>query len=156
MAKTFVLTRKQFIPASMQEVWSFFSSPHNLERITPKALSLSIRQCPDVSEIFRGMQIDYTVKPLLRIPLKWRTVITDVDAPHRFIDVQMKGPYRIWRHEHRFVPANGGVLMEDVITYHPGGGWFAKWIDKFVVASRLNAIFDYREKVVHEIFKKSL
>lgn len=149
----FVLTRKQFIPAPIEEVWLFFSSPHNLEKITPEALGLVITKCLEVKGIFPGMEISYTVRPLLSVPLKWTTEITDVEAPFAFTDVQRRGPYKLWKHEHRFAPAGNGVWMEDVVTYHPGGGLLARWIDKLLVAGRLKAIFDYREEKVKEIFK---
>ena len=150
-----ILLRRQLIKAPLQQVWAFFSSPRNLAKITPDWLDFRIVSCPDVAEIFPGMLITYRVKPLLSVPVEWVTKITEADGPYRFIDEQVKGPYKLWRHEHRFTPVAEGVMMEDVVHYDVGFGSAGKWINRWVVEKKLKEIFDHRHSIVHKIFEAS-
>ncbi|MFF4957931.1 SRPBCC family protein [Streptomyces sp. NPDC001222] len=52
--------------------------------------------------------------------LTWRLTarITDWGPPRFFVDEQEAGPFRHWRHTHRFEPhRDGGTLMTDVIDF---------------------------------------
>jgi ligand-binding SRPBCC domain-containing protein len=151
--KTFVLEREQLIKAPLDKVWQFFSSPHNLDVITPKDLDLEIVECPDVEEIYPGMMIRYTVRPILNFPFKWTTEILEVKAPHSFTDVQIKGPYRRWEHQHTFIPINGSVSMKDRVLYSIPVDALSAWINKWVVQKKLDQIFDYRKQEIEKLFK---
>lgn len=102
MAKLHHLERQQFLPIPVQEAWSFFSSPENLARITPPEMGFVIRAPFPGNAIHAGQLITYTIRPLLRIPMTWVTLITEVDEPSSFTDTQKKGPYAIWHHHHTF------------------------------------------------------
>ncbi len=95
------LERKQTVSLGLEECWRFFSDPRNLEKITPPSMNFTIKSALP-PEVYPGLMIEYTVSPLLGIPLTWLTEIVHVDAPHRFVDEQRVGPYRIWHHEHSF------------------------------------------------------
>jgi ligand-binding SRPBCC domain-containing protein len=43
--------------------------------------------------------------------------ITELDAPTRFVDEQVRGPFRRFRHEHRFEPEDEVTLMSDLIAF---------------------------------------
>ncbi len=104
--------------------------------------------------IFEGMIIDYTVSPLLRIPLKWKTRITQVNHYKSFTDFQENGPYKYWNHYHEFVVNEKGVLMKDTVDYElPLGilGTIAHWL---LVKNKLAKIFNYRYEILEEIFNK--
>ena len=147
--KTF--KRSQFLPVSLEEAWSFFSSPHNLSLITPKELGLIIKGNYNSKTVSKNDIIDYTVRPLLGIPMHWRTEITDVQAPYYFVDKQIKGPYKLWEHKHTFEEFEGGVMMYDEVNYkiplQPISKFFTGFIQK-----KLNHIFDYRTLRLKEIF----
>ena len=92
------LERRQVVSMSLSDCWRFFSNPRNLEKITPPAMHFTIKNALP-TEIYPGLMIEYTVSPLLGIPLSWLTEIVQVDAPHCFVDEQRVGPYRVWHHE---------------------------------------------------------
>jgi ligand-binding SRPBCC domain-containing protein len=149
----FSLHRKQLIKAPLEEVWAFFSSPHNLKLITPINLDFKVIECPEVQEIYPGMLIKYIVKPLFGIPWKWITKIEDVQRMESFSDVQIKGPYKQWKHFHSFTETEEGVVMVDMVKYSLNFGLLNGWINKLLIEKRLKEIFDYRRDAVEKIFK---
>ena len=139
-----VLERAQQLSISLQEAWAFFSSPRNLAVITPPGMGFVIREPFDDRPMYAGQRITYTVKPVLGIPLTWVTLIEDVQAPHRFVDTQVKGPYKRWRHLHTFEEVDGGVLMRDRVEYELPMGPLGELAHTIFVRQRLKDIFDYR------------
>jgi len=149
---TYVLRRKQVVNLTSEEAWDFFSSPKNLEKITPRELSFKITDISLDQKCYPGQMISYTVKPVLGIPIKWVTEISHVNEPHFFVDEQRVGPYTIWHHEHHFKKVEGGIEMIDIVHYKlPLGilGKFAHWL---FVKKQLNEIFDYRTQAMEEYF----
>ena len=105
-----IVRYEQELPISPEEAWRFFSTPANLNEITPPDLNFRIRsQVPDT--IYQGLMIVYTLRPMINIPLTWVTEITHVSEGRYFVDEQRKGPYRIWHHEHHFEATPRGVRM---------------------------------------------
>jgi len=146
------LHREQFIPADPARVWEFFATPANLNELTPPDVRFRILgETP--SRMFAGQIICYRISPLPGVWLKWVTEITAVEERSRFIDQQRSGPYRLWHHEHRFVPEAGGVRMFDHVTYEVGWGPFGWIAEKLWVARQLRKIFDFRFHRVEEIFR---
>ncbi len=146
------LERTQIIRASLTTAWDFFSSPRNLEKITPPALGFKIlSELPET--MYPGMMIHYRVRPLLGIPVIWVTEITHVEDQRFFVDEQRVGPYRMWHHEHHFRElGDGRIEMHDRVTYQLPFGWLSEPIHALIVKPQLQSIFGYREKVVSEMF----
>ncbi len=112
---THTLRASQFIARPPEDVFPFFAEPRNLSRITPSGMGFEFLSHD--FEMRDGLEIDYRLRPLLGIPTTWRTGITQYDPPHRFADVQLRGPYHRWEHVHTFHEVEGGTLVEDDITY---------------------------------------
>ena len=94
------------------------------------------------------MIISYQVKPLLGIPTQWVTEITQVEDRKFFVDEQRVGPYAMWHHQHHISERNGGVWMEDIISYRPPMGILGSVANKLVIESKLQEIFAYRTEVL--------
>ena len=145
------LKSTQFIPASIETCWDYFSSPNNLKEITPKNMGFIIKtDLP--GKMYEGMMIEYKVTPLLGIPMTWITEIKAVKEGEFFIDEQRKGPYAIWHHEHHFKEVEGGVEMTDIVSYEVPFGILGKLVHPIIVKPKLDQIFNYRTKRVDEIF----
>lgn len=149
-----VLEREQWLPISPQEAWEFFSTPLNLAKITPPEMGFRIREPFDKRSIWAGQRITYRVSPLLGIPLTWVTCIALVDAPHRFVDVQVKGPYKRWWHQHTFTAKDGGTLMHDRVEYELPFGVLGNIVHALVVREELVRIFDFRSRTLEHFFGK--
>lgn len=136
--------REQVIPAELDKVWDFISSPQNLEKITPDYMGFEIKsQVPD--KMYPGMIITYRVSPVLGIKTDWVTEITQVRENEFFIDEQRVGPYKLWHHQHHIEEVNDGVLMKDIITYQPPFGLLGQMANALFIKKQLNGIFDFRK-----------
>ena len=143
------LKRTQFIKTDLKTAWDFFSSPGNLKKITPQYMGFDVRtELPEI--MYEGLMIEYTVKPLLGIPMNWITEIKTVKDLHFFVDEQRKGPYKIWHHEHHFKVKDGGVEMTDIVSYELPLGILGRVMHPFVVQKKLEEIFDFRFKAVEQ------
>ena len=143
------LKRTQFIKTDLKTAWDFFSSPVNLKKITPDYMGFDVKtELPE--KMYEGLMIEYTVKPLLGIPMNWITEIKTVKDLEFFVDEQRKGPYKIWHHEHHFKEIDGGVEMTDIVSYELPLGILGRIMHHFVVQKKLEEIFDFRFKAVEQ------
>lgn len=141
----------QFVPASMDVVWDFFSSPANLSAITPPEMGFLITSPPQTG-MYPGMFITYKVSPVLGIKLNWVTEITQVKQKEFFVDEQRLGPYSIWHHEHHFREVPGGVQMHDILHYQAPLGFIGQLADSLFIKQKVMQIFTYRTKKITEFF----
>lgn len=141
----------QYINATMDECWEFFSSPRNLQKITPETMGFNITDF-DEKSMYAGQIIQYKVSPLLGIKISWTTEITFVKDNSYFIDEQRFGPYALWHHKHFFEKEGNGVKMTDVVHYALPLGLIGRIMNALVVKNKLKEIFDYRVLKVDEIF----
>ena len=140
------------IPIEIQKAWDFFSKPDNLKLITPDYMNFNIISRSDAGEMYPGMIISYLVSPLFHISVKWTTEITQVKEFNYFIDNQIKGPYKIWHHEHHFKKIEGGIEMRDILFYDVPYGFFGNLLHKLVIKSKVEEIFRFREQKIKELF----
>lgn len=148
------LARTQRLPISLNEAWDFFSSPDNLQKITPAKMNFRILSNTGSGKMYPGQIITYKVSPVFGIPLFWMTEITHVKESEYFIDEQRFGPYALWHHEHRFKAIDGGVEMIDIVSYKLPLGPLGSLAYHLFVKNEVEGIFDYRYKILEERFGK--
>jgi len=141
----------QHINASIEECWEFFSSPKNLQKITPETMGFQITDF-DGKNMYAGQIIQYKVSTLAGLKLSWTTEITFVKDKEYFIDEQRFGPYTLWHHKHFFEPEGDGVKMTDVVHYALPLGFVGRIMNTLVVKNKLKQIFNYRVVAVDKIF----
>jgi ligand-binding SRPBCC domain-containing protein len=149
---THVFHASQWIPASMEKTWDFFSSPGNLALITPPEMKFVVLT-NFTGGIFEGMLIDYKLR-VSGIPFRWQTQILSVKEPDTFTDVQVKGPYKLWKHTHYFEQGNGGVMMKDEVLYKLPFGIIGNIVHRLLVRKKIEKIFSYRRSMINKIFAK--
>ncbi len=148
------LETKQIIHASLDEVWSFFSSPKNLDKITPKEMSFEITS-HILDKTYQGQIITYNIEILPKIKSAWVTEITYCEDKKFFIDEQRFGPYTMWHHEHHFEETKDGkVLMRDIVSFKLPMGKFGKLFAGRMIKNKVKGIFEHRFKIIDEIFSK--
>ena len=146
------LVSSQTIDAPIEEVFAFFSRPDNLGRITPR--SMGFEQLSTDLETRAGLEIDHRIRPLLGIPMLWRSKIDAFDPPHSFVDRQLRGPYRRWEHHHTFTAVEGGTRIDDEVTYELPLGPLGEIAHAAVVRGQLLEVFRHRARTIASIFTK--
>ena len=144
------LSVEQWLPRPIDAVFAFFSDAHNLDVLTPPWLHFRILT-PRPIPMGQGTLIDYRLR-WRGLPLAWRTEISVWQAPGRFVDRQVLGPYKQWVHEHMFEPQDGGTLMRDRIDYALPGWLFEPLLARLIVARDVERIFAYRRRRMQELF----
>jgi len=151
--RTHTFEREQHVHGTREEAFAFFGDALNLERITPPLLGFRVLS-PSPIEMRAGTRIEYRLK-LRGLSLRWLTEIAVWEPPHRFVDVQLRGPYRLWHHTHSFEPQDAGVRMRDVVRYALPLGPLGELAHAAFVRRDLARIFDYRQRSVAQSFEPS-
>jgi ligand-binding SRPBCC domain-containing protein len=144
--KTFEYRSSEWLAKPLDEVFPFFAEARNLEQLTPPWLRFEILT-PEPIPMAVGTLIDYRIR-WRGLPMRWRSEIAAWEPPHRFVDRQLRGPYRLWHHEHLFREHDGGTLVEDVVRY---GVWGGALIERLFVRRDVEAIFAYRRSRLQEL-----
>jgi len=148
--REFTFQTELWLPRPRNEVFPFFAEARNLESITPPWLKFEVLT-PAPIVMRAGTLIDYRIR-FHGIPICWRTEIVQWDTPQRFVDVQLRGPYTLWRHTHTFEERDGGTLCRDDVRYRPRGGVLMNWL---FVRGDVERIFAFRSKRLAEMFCQS-
>ena len=149
--KVYKIKNKILVPTDIISCWEFFSNPLNLEKLTPGKMFLKI----DLNEpkaIYPGMLINYIIKPFMNVRFNWVTEITALQQNKYFIDEQRFGPYKFWHHQHIFKPVSTGVEIIDEVNYILPFGILGRFLHPFLVKSKLEEIFNYRNDQIEKIF----
>ncbi len=135
---------RQTVKAPLQDVFTFFSNPRNLQQLTPSALNFLITNCPETVE--QGARISYRLR-LRGVPIRWETLIARWQPPNGFVDFQLHGPYALWRHEHTFREVPGGVELIDRVQYVLPFAPFTK-LAMPLVRGDVERIFAFRRQAI--------
>ena len=147
----FQFKRTQTINRPITEIWDFISSPNNLKTITPDYMGFDITsESPE--KMYEGLIISYKVSPMLGIKTTWVTEITHIKEHEYFVDEQRVGSYKIWHHQHHLEKTENGTLMTDIVSYQPPFGFLGDIANSIIIKSKLNEIFNYRTKVLEELY----
>jgi ligand-binding SRPBCC domain-containing protein len=144
------LERETWLAQPLESVFGFFAQAENLETITPPWLQFRVLT-PKPIEMRAGAMITYKLR-VRGMPLRWLTEIVEWNPPYRFIDVQKKGPYRVWRHTHTFSEHNGGTKIVDRVEYKLPFGPLGRLVHALQVRRDVETIFDYREQRIKQLF----
>lgn len=137
-----------WLPRPRDEVFAFFAGAANLDAITPPFLRFrTITPAP--IEMRPGTLIDHRLR-IRGVPVKWRSKITVWDPPSRFVDEQVRGPYRMWRHQHDFEESDGGTLVRDTVQYAVP---FDFLVHELLVRREVERIFAYRTESLRKRFR---
>jgi ligand-binding SRPBCC domain-containing protein len=141
---------EQVVPRPLDEVFEFFCRAENLQKLTPPWLHfriLSVEPAP----VRQGTLLRYSMRWRI-FPIRWTTEIIAWEPPHRFVDVQLKGPYKLWHHEHRFAAEGNGTRLTDELQYLLPFGGLGIIAHKLKVKKDVETIFAYRNEAVWRLF----
>jgi ligand-binding SRPBCC domain-containing protein len=142
----FQLTDRFVVAADAERTWEFFSSAENLPRITPPWLRFTV-QTPGPILLQNDSLIEYTIR-WMGLPIHWRTRIIDWQPTRQFIDLQIRGPYRLWHHQHTFAPVPDGTECSDRVIYALPFAPLDRLAHALTVRRQLLSIFRFRREVI--------
>jgi len=140
------LNSELIAPGNIRETFRFFEDPANLARITPPSMGFEIVTAD--RQMRKGLEIGYRVR-VLGIPLPWRSVISEYDPPHFFVDEALISPYKLWRHRHTFEETSRGTIVRDHVDYALPI-WPLGEVAHVLVRSQLHIIFSFRQQALAE------
>lgn len=146
--KTYRISTETLLDAPIKEVFDFFSKAENLEQLTPKTLKFKILT-PLPIEMRMGALIDYKIK-IRGVPMTWKTEISIWEPGNRFVDRQLKGPYKQWIHEHRFISEGSKTRMFDTVDYVLPFGPLGQILHALFIRREVEGIFRYREIAINQ------
>lgn len=144
-----LVTRERWVSAPIERTFEFFSDAFKLELITPPSLRFQMLT-PGPIEVDQGTVLDYRLR-VHGVPIRWRSVIEKWEPPSRFVDRQLKGPYKLWLHTHTFEARGGGTVVGDVVRYALPLGPIGDVVNRLVVRRDLEDIFDYRYEAISRL-----
>jgi ligand-binding SRPBCC domain-containing protein len=148
--KGFRLRTVQFVSRPRERIFEFFADALQLETITPPWLHFQVLTPTPICMI-AGTLIDYRLR-LHGLPIRWQSRISAWQPPVRFVDEQVRGPYRQWHHEHVFEEVDGGTVCRDIVDYAVFGG---RLIDSLFVRRDLVKIFTFRQQQLKQLLNQS-
>lgn len=146
----FIFRAEQFVSRPLVQVFAFFSKAENLQQLTPPWLHfrvLSVEPTP----LRQGTLIKYSLRWRI-FPIRWTTEIIEWEPPYRFVDLQLKGPYKLWHHEHRFAAEGNGTRITDEVQYLLPFGILGSIAHRLKVRRDVEGIFAYRTEAVERLF----
>lgn len=143
---------EQWVPHSPAEVFPFFCDENNLEKLTPEFLKFKVLR-KSTPQIVAGTIIDYRLS-LYGLPFYWKTEIKDWEPGIKFVDTQLKGPYKTWHHTHEFIPFAGGTLLRDRVLYRLPMGMLGNLVAGLKVKLDVMKIFSFRREFISKLFYK--
>ena len=136
-------------PVAIEQAFALFEDPYNLAKVTPAWLNFQIVTQQRIS-MGVGAEIDYRIR-WLGLSVKWRTLITDYDPSELFVDEQIHGPYRVWRHRHEFRAITGGTVISDRVEYGLPFGVLGNLAHRLLVRRQLIDIFRFRQRAIRDL-----
>jgi len=152
-----VLDRRFWLPRARPEVFAFFADPRNIALVSPPAARLRWL-APPPGVLAAGAVLDFSAR-LAGVPARWRVMVRELDTPHRFVDVQLWGPFARWEHRHLFLEGPppdgesraGGTWIEDRVTYRLPFGALGGLAHALGARRWIAASFDYRERRLRDL-----
>jgi ligand-binding SRPBCC domain-containing protein len=136
---------KSLILATPERVFAFHALPDALERLTPSWAGSRVIEHVRSLEVGARTVSEIRVAPFVWIRSEFEHVVCD--EPRLFVDQQVRGPFRSWRHQHGMTSVEGGTMLVDVIDFEPPFGFLGRWLAPILILPRLRRLFSYRHEV---------
>lgn len=80
------------------------------------------------------------------IPFKMTSKVTEMTPPRRFVDEQVRGPFKTFHHEHRFERDGDGTAMVDVIDFTSPAGPIGRVVERLGLERYLTKLIRERNE----------
>ncbi len=152
MASTLTFERKTTLPASQQAALNWHARPGAFQRLSPPWQAIDLVKPNNGIEAGATLVMKLLLGPL---GLPWHALHVPTEGYEGFCDIQTRGPFAAWRHDHIFTPKNDTEsILHDRVSFklplwplsHPIAGW--------AVRKMLDRMFNYRHATTEEDLKR--
>jgi ligand-binding SRPBCC domain-containing protein len=140
--------KESFIRATPERVFAFHEQSAALQLLMPPWESSRIIEQAQISKL--GSRTVIEAKILGPFTARWIAEHTAYDPPRMFEDVQVAGPFRLWRHRHIIAPQGDGAILRDEIDYQPPLSFLGRLVAPLLIEPRLQRLFAFRHRVTRE------
>ena len=147
---THVFERSVELPVPVAELFAWHERPGAFERLSPPWMRMKALRRNGTIHDGDDVTLKIWVGPL---PITWELAHRDFVRGEQFCDVQIKGPFKTWRHCHRMEAADAGrSRLIDRIEYEIPAGAVGQALMGRRIARQLAALFHYR----HDLTRRDL
>lgn len=143
-----LFVKQSVIRAAPERVFAFHERPDALRLLTPPWEPTRVLSAAPDLRVGSEALVETRVLWLMRV--RWVARHTLYDPPRMFEDVQVKGPFKSWRHRHIVEPHEKGSVLRDEVEYETPFGAAGRLAAPLLVEPRLRRLFDYRHRVTRE------
>jgi ligand-binding SRPBCC domain-containing protein len=86
--------------------------------------------------------------------LTHQSLISEMDFPTYFVDEQLKGQFKIFKHQHFFEQKENYVEVTDILEYETPFGIFGQLFDKLLLKNHLTNFIIHRNAVLKNLAEK--
>jgi ligand-binding SRPBCC domain-containing protein len=137
--------KESLIHATPERVFAFHERSDALRLLTPPWERARVIQSALISAV--GSRAIVEAPVLGPFKTRWVAEHTAYDPPRMFEDVQIRGPFRKWRHRHIVEPHPEGAILRDEIDYEPPLWIIGRLVAPLVIERRLRKLFAFRHEV---------
>lgn len=141
--------RETEMPVPAETLWDWHMQDGAFEKLVPPWQEVEILDRPErLEEGARLVMKMYLAGP---IGVRWVAEHHDFIEGRQFVDVQVEGPFRSWRHTHRFEPAGEErSVLHDIVEYELPMGRVGAFFGGWIARGQLDRMFEYRHRVTRE------
>jgi len=88
------------------------------------------------------------------IPFRMTSRVTELDRPRRFVDEQVRGPFRRFHHEHEFVPNATGTTMIDRVRFTAPAGPIGVVVERLALGAYLKRLITGRGEFLKSLAER--
>jgi uncharacterized protein (TIGR01777 family) len=142
------LLRRVSLPVTAAEAFAWHERPGAFERLTPPWENVQVIERRGT--IRNGDRTTIALR-IAGVPIRWVAEHFDYQPGAQFCDREVSGPFAVWNHVHRFVPANEhGCYLEDDVAFALPGGWIGKTCGEGPARRVLERLFHYRHRITQD------
>ncbi len=132
------------LPVPVREAFAWHERPGAFRRLQPPWEPLEVKTT--ARSLLPGQRVELVSRlGLLRLPMEFEH--GPYEQNQLFTDRQVRGPFTIWVHEHRFLGGNDQPILEDHIRYRVPGGRLGELIAGRAIRKRIERMFAYRHQI---------
>lgn len=130
------------ISTTPEELLAWHGRPGAFERLTPPWLRTRVEE--SVGNIAPGDWKRLRVPVVGPLGFSWKVVHEEATTVSGFVDIQKEGPFRSWKHEHRFLNGGDGTVLEDRLSYELPYGMAGRFLGGKRIEAEFDRLFRFR------------